>query len=597
MGKGNRNKNSQAANVMSGVGNKRSANKKRETPTWVGTLIVVSVLVVVVLFSVFCILNSRGVFLRKQIVAKTENFEVTVPMMSYMVYTEYQEWVNQYSSSGYMQYIKGEGGDGLSTSLPLREQIYSQKTDETTGVTTTVTWFDMFADRAATSVEQILVLCEQAYALGITLSDEEMAAIDSNIQMLELYAAYSGYTTSGYLAAMYGRGVGEKDVRMMLEMAELATKFSTLKSEELKNGATDVRVESYYQENKDKLDIYVDYISYTFTVDFKPVSSSDADATQKNEELYDQFVLDKEKMQVRVDALAACKTSEAFCDLLMRYLQEDGKTATEAFDAQSNAHKINFVKPEDEESELEKWLFGTENPVKAGSTHIIKDEGDDARQDVGDEENPAYDYSETKATYTICYVLRPVHKDDTHLQNVGHILFKTETFKDLKDTSTLSGKTKELAQSLLDKGQTISAENMAKALIELMIAEGKMTTVTDEATGKSYFRIDKDAFKAYGETYTEDSNVFYEDVARGDMVAAFEEWLYDTDRIENEVSAVAVKTTYGYHVMFYDGASEDINWQVAARDAIATADYEAWYKTVSEACKIDVNADNWAKIQ
>ena len=39
-------------------------------------------------------------------ILRTENFEITVPMMSYMVYSEYHEWVNFYQGSGFMQYVK-----------------------------------------------------------------------------------------------------------------------------------------------------------------------------------------------------------------------------------------------------------------------------------------------------------------------------------------------------------------------------------------------------------------------------------------------------------------------------------------------------------
>ena len=591
MGKGNRTKKQQAANILSGTGKKRNANKKRQMPTWVGTMIVVLVLVAVILFSVFCILNSRGVFLRSKTIVKSEHFEVNVPMMSYMVYTEYQNWVNNYQNTGYMQYIKGEGGDGLSTSIPLREQNYSVTTDKTTGATTTVTWFDYFANQAASSVEQIIVLCEQAHSLGITLSEEELAEIDSTMQMLELYAAYSGYTTSGYLAAMYGKGVGLKDVREMTELIELAAKMTNLKTEEFKNGATDVRIENYYNENKEDLDIYVDFIAYTFVATFTPVADSETDAATKNEEAYEKYEDDKAMYEERVDALAACTTAKEFCDLLIEFLKEDGATDVEAIQKQSDAHNINYERDE-LDMDLEDWLFDTESPVEAGDTHAFKERGDEARKD---DEDGGYVYKKTNATYTACFVLKPVHRDDAYLQNVGHILFKTDTFKNMTNTSKLSGKTKELADSLLAKGQTISAENMAKALIELMIAEGKMVTKTAD-NGETYYYMEKDAFEAYAKEYTEDSGVFYEDVKRGDMVSEFDAWIYNDARIQNEVSPSAIETTYGYHIMFYNGHTDEINWRVTASNAISAADYEAWYKTVSAACTIDVNAEYWAKI-
>ena len=412
MGKGNRTKQQQAASVLSSA-KKKNVAKKREMPTWVGTLIVVAVLAAVLLFSVFSMLNSRGVFLRNKVIMKSEHFEVTVPMMSYMVYTEYQEWVNNYQNTGYMQYIKGEGGDGLSTSLPLREQNYSKKTDSVTGETVVVTWFDYFAGQAKTSVEQILVLCEQAYRLGITLDADKMAEIDTTMQMLDLYAAYSGYTTSGYLAAMYGRGVSEKDVRAITEMIELASKMTNIKMEDFTNGVTDVRIEDYYNENKADIDVYVDFISYTFEATFKPVADTEADAETKNAAAYEKYEADKKKYEERADALAACTTAKEFCDLLIEYLKEDGLTEAEAIAKQSDAHYLNYVKEDGDNKTLENWLFDTKNPVKANDTHTIKENGEEAREEeTGENDETIYTYNDVEASYTACFVLRPVHRDD-----------------------------------------------------------------------------------------------------------------------------------------------------------------------------------------
>ena len=592
MGKGNRTKKQQAANVFSGAG-KKNVTRKREMPTWVGTLIVVAVLAVVAIFSVFCILNSRGVFLRNKTLYETDHFEITVPMMSYMVYSEYQNHLNTYQDSGYMQYVSGKGGSGVQTSVPLREQYYSKETNETTGVTTTVTWFDYFAGRAVTSIEQILVLCEQAHRYNIVLEESDYAEIDSAINMIELYAAYNNYTTSGYLAAMYGRGVGLKDVREMMELSQLAAKCTEYQMEKFEGAINSERLEQYYTDNKTTLDIYVDYISYTFEVSFK--ASDDAD---QNAEKYTEYEDKKKAYAKYVDELAACKTADEFCAKLIECLVADGATEVEALQKQSDAHHLNYKKQEDDIA-LEKWLFDTKEPVKVNDTHTIKDTGDEAREgdDAAEEENPTYTYHDATATYTACIVLKPVHRDTAYLQNVGHILFQTSTFKDLKDTSTLTGKTKELAQRLLDKNITISAENMAKELIAVMIEDGKLVTKTNEK-GESYYYMEKADFEAYGKEYTEDSNVFYEDVARGDMVEEFDAWLYADGRIVGETTPVAVETTYGYHIMCYQGQGEDINWEVTARDKIASSEYENWYKVVADACRIESEKyiGNWNKI-
>ena len=90
-----------------------------------------------------------------------------------------------------------------------------------------------------------------------------------------------------------------------------------------------------------------------------------------------------------------------------------------------------------------------------------------------------------------------------------------------------------------------------------------------------------------------DSNVFYDDVTRGQMVEAFDAWLYDGDRIQDEISGAAVQTSYGYHIMFYNGEGETINWKATARDALVSADYEAWYDAAVANTVIDVTAKNW----
>lgn len=595
MGKGNRTKKDRAASVLAGTNNRKKASQKRSMPTWAGTLIVVLVLAMLIAFSAFSIMNSRGVFLRNKVIVNTANYEITVPMMSYLVYTEYQNWVSNYKDSGYMQYIKGEGGTGLNTSLPLRDQNYSVVTNKDTGATEVTTWFDKFASTALASAKKVLVLCEQARHYGVELGEEEYANIDSAIAMMELYASYYGYSASGYITSMYGKGVTEKDVRAMMELSELATKFSKVKNEEFQNGATPVRVNKYYEENKDDFEVYVDYIGYTFTTSFKAVTEGE-DAAAKNAEAYAKYEAEQKKYSERVDALKACTTAKEFSDKLYEFLLEDetakGTTNPElvALNGQSDAHHY-YYKKEDDSSDFEKWVYSSETPVKAGDTNAFKDEDDGYENDSGE-------YSNVTSEYSAYLILKEVRRDDAKVQNAGHILFKTDTFKDMKDTSKLTGKTKELAQKILDRGETISAEAMSKELLALMFAEGKITEQVS-AEGRKYYIIDKEAFKEYGETYTEDGNVFYEEVGRGDMVAEFEDWLYDGVRVQNEISYTgAVKTTYGYHIMFYNGACEEENWFVDVRDALVEADYEAWYTAVSAeaVCPITENAHHWNKI-
>ena len=128
MGKGNRTQNEKASELLTAAKSGKAAKAKKGMPVWAGTLILVTVLVALVLIATFSALNGKGVFLHGKTVASTENYKVNAAMMSYVIYSEYQNFVTQYSSSSYgniLQYIRGTGGDPLSTSTPLRSQYYA----------------------------------------------------------------------------------------------------------------------------------------------------------------------------------------------------------------------------------------------------------------------------------------------------------------------------------------------------------------------------------------------------------------------------------------------------------------------------------------
>ncbi len=72
-------------------------------------------------------------------------------------------------------------------------------------------------------------------------------------------------------------------------------------------------------------------------------------------------------------------------------------------------------------------------------------------------------------------------------------------------------------------------------------------------------KIDEDAFAALAKEHTEDTGSktnggLYADFARGKMVEEFEAWSFDTARKYGDTGLV--KTTYGYHIMFFVSGSE-----------------------------------------
>ena len=119
---------------------------------------------------------------------------------------------------------------------------------------------------------------------------------------------------------------------------------------------------------------------------------------------------------------------------------------------------------------------------------------------------------------------------------------------------------------------------LADRLLEILMEEGYLTE-TKNAKGETVYTIDTEVFEEFGSYYNEDVNVTYDDVTLGQMVIEFESWLFDEDRVANEITyPAAVETDYGQHIMFYYGDS----WYCDIADKLANDDYTAFCEGLLE---------------
>ena len=617
MGKANRVKAERATKALSAPARKK-ANKGM--PTWVGTLIIAAVLALLVIFVTLSIMSSRGTFKRMYVIAETENFKVTVPMMSYMIYSEYQNTVSIYEqfSSQYNTTIAipaaDSTGTSLDTSVSLREQVYQVKTDED-GNQTTITWFDHFAELAKSDLEKILACCEYARRDGIELDKSEKEAIAVSIDNMTLYAEYYGYTTSGYISAMYGQGVSKKDVRKMMELSQLATKYNTVMSEKFMDEVSDEQVEKEYSDNKEDYDIYIDYIGYTFKASFSPATSSDnadtlnAQRKEKYEKLQDAY-------KAAVVRLAGC-TIENFESVLKEELtkvfeledalekgseltaDEKAEAALRAEEEAKAAVVENYLTTNESfVTEINTWMKSTDDPRKAGDVKkVVKEYDTNGNALDADREptaaNPSTKPASATSTYAVYMTTSALHRDSGYVRSVAHILFKTDTFKNVTDTSKLSAPLKTLADRVVASGNKITAESVAKEMLAMMKEDGKISE-QKAADGTVYYTMDESVFEAYGQTYTEDSSVLYDNVTQGQMVAAFEDWMFDSARKEGEITyPEAVLTDYGYHIMMYRGDEKEA-WSHSIRVSLAEGKYDDLLEAAME--EFAVSYDSRGKV-
>ena len=620
MGKSDRIKENNAAKTLATPTAKRGA--KKTMPTWVGTVIVCVVLVLLVAGVTLSVMNSRGTFKRMHVIAKSENYKVTVPMMSYLVYTEYQNIVSTYQqfSSQFGTTIAvpgGTGGSSLDTSTPLRDQVYSVTTDEN-GNEVTTTWFDHFVELARKDLAQILANCEYARANDIELEQSDLDAIKLALENLDLYASYYGYTTTAYIGMVYGEGVSKSDVRKMMKLTSLSSKCGEVRSAELLAGVSDAEVEAKYNENTSNYDTYIDYLGYSMTANFTPTAvTGDTDADNaKNAELRTAYEAKQARYLDIANKLAAC-TPETFEGVLRQeltalFIEEEekstldkkgpGSTLTDAEEAacRETAEARVAAAMEDARvtdystgsgslgSEIDTWLVGSADERRAAGdvkkyTSIYDAYGNELDETGTPLSASASDvYTSASSTYSVYITTSALHRSSSVVRSVGHILFKSETYDGMEedDIESLAAPLQKLAKRVIKSGQEISAKAMANELIKLMDEEGKITQKTTES-GRTYYAMDESVFTVYGQTYTEDSNVTYDNVAKGNMVEEFENWLFDPARVEGEITYTdaAVQTTYGYHIMLYRG-NEQPEWSYNIRKELASGLYDEWLEQV-----------------
>lgn len=158
--------------------------------------------------------------------------------------------------------------------------------------------------------------------------------------------------------------------------------------------------------------------------------------------------------------------------------------------------------------------------------------------------------------YTIYILKATPYLPDYNTRNIRHILIKSDSY--------------ETDEEVLAKAEEVLAEWQA-----------------GEATAESFETVAKE--------HNEDSNCLYENVKKGQMVKAFNDWLFDDARKEGDSGIV--KTEYGYHVMLYGG--EGVNsWKSAAETALVSEATTAFTEQCSAKYEsaITITAENLYQI-
>ena len=564
------------ADAIAKTSKKEDKNAKRTS------IIIICVIAALLAATIALIVVSKsGVIERSNIMYESENYKVNEIMFDYLFYNNYNTQYSYYASLISAEYVS----------------YFINK--------------DTIAEDTKTSVQDYLVYCEAAKDAGVTLGDFENKKIDETIDSIKESVKESGYT----LGAIYGcDGMNYSDIRDMLEIQYLANKYSGDNEDRIREAITSdtERVQKYFEDNKedfingiyisgevdeeewkaeletvesadDFIKLFVDlYVNRNFSLaveadeeeveeetEGEPEETTTEEETEEEEEtinvseallnglkktVADMIKVIEYELEIEdvddVDNYKAATIKKIFD---AKYANEIEDTLTDEIAAYAetaaNAIKENITNALEEvdsdyayETEVEKWFFADSTDKEEGV--LFKSAREENDIFVSDDSD-----------YVAIVVEVPTYDNDI-TKNVGHILVKSSEEDEAKK----------------DEAQAILAEFKA----------GAQT---------------KENFEKIAQKYTEDSGIFYYNVKSGDMVTEFNDWIFDEDRKEGDTDVV--KTTYGYHVMFFLGDGVE-KWELEAlenddKDGMFDKDFTEWKSELEAKYPVKVNEKAIAK--
>lgn len=475
---------------------------------------------------------------------KSENYKFNNAHLTYMVYYYYNQEYSQYASYGYAS------SAGFDTSKPLSEQKYWGST--------TKSWLDYFLENAISNLKQCLVLCEEAKANNVSLTDEELQTVKDQVKEMKKYAKESGVS----LGQMYGsKGIKASDIEYLLELQSLATKYATQVTDSFEYSDEDY--EKYYSENENTYKFF-DYYRYTVKAEYE-TNATDAEKKAATEEA-----------KAAADAIkAAIDGGKDFVTAVYEYEKtlEEEKESDKKDEETSADTKASDDKKEEEKTEEEKIEDLKEELLTEGGAYTKDDEFSEWAYGEDAAVNATKVIEETEA-YSVFQLISLPARYEHKTANIYAIYMYGDSFK-ATDKLTSEQVMKETA-----------AEVQAK--IDEFVAK------TDK-TGEDFVAI-ADQFKDRNVSVTE----LIENVDKKTMdsqlgIEGFDDWAFAEGIAEGNVKVFEDEEDGVYAAIYYAGAGVE-SWKNNVDGDMRSADYEEAYKALEEKHPVTVNEKATAKI-
>lgn len=167
------------------------------------------------------------------------------------------------------------------------------------------------------------------------------------------------------------------------------------------------------------------------------------------------------------------------------------------------------------------------------------------------------------------YETNGVLKSDQNTINVRHILVKPEVDEDTDDDGTADASSDAAWDAAKEKADELYA------------------TWQKDPTEDNFSTMATDNSEDTGSTST---GGLYENVYPGQMVTDFNDWCFDEARQPGDTGIV--KTTYGYHIMYFVSEGEHPYWYITAESDYKNSIYTERLSAVVDPVSISVNYKN-----
>ena len=489
---------------------KEEKAKKRTRIVAISVTTVFAILLIVSL-----LLNSN--YIRRTLpVVTIDGVNFTTAEFEYffnMAYMDYANFMSQF--------------EGMGSSLPERgRQLSTQVYDPTTGET----WADLISEIAFGRMVSLASLYNAAQASGFTLSDEQIADIEQDVETVGMEAQMYGFkSVDSLLQQMYGNSINLRVYRSILEFTSIANFYSLHVRDSFEYSTQEL--DAYYAENADTLDV-INYRTFTVYANIPDAGDYDDD---------DEF--EAAKALAIADAYATAAT------LIEPIASEDDFIAAAMeYDAGYYSEPdstLRMLQGGSLDADTGPWLL--DNTRNNGDVTVI----------------------ETGQGATVVWF---IYRDNNDYLTAGmrQLLILRDTFdpEEYPDGEFDPEYLGALVQAEID------AKERADLVYALFIAGGETEAVlTDLITEHSDDTTE-------GGYYTQISKYPYQGTEFRSMkvVGEIEEWLFDETRVVGD-SELIYTSEYGYHLIYFTGLGERFS-ELIADDKMRTADHDAWVESL-----------------